>query len=149
MTKAPAFTLLNQDNQEVSLDDFKGKRVLLFFFPKADTPGCTAQACGFRDHFPEITQHDATVIGMSPDSPEQLKKWKEKEHLPYTLLSDPDHTIATAYGVWEQKSMFGKKYFGITRSHFVIDEQGNLKIEARKVSPFDSVKKGTASVIKD
>lgn len=148
MTKAPDFTLLNQDNEKVSLSDFAGKRVLLFFFPKANTPGCTAQACGFRDHFPEITEHNATVIGMSADTPAELKKWKDQQHLSYTLLSDLDHAVATAYGVWDQKSMFGKKYFGITRSHFVIDEQGNLEIEARKINPFDSVKKGTAALLK-
>lgn len=148
MTKAPSFTLKNQDNEPVSLSDFKGKRVLLFFFPKADTPGCTIQACGFRDNFPKIEEQNATVIGMSADSPAELKKWKDKQHLPYTLLSDPDHAVASAYGVWNQKSMFGKKYFGITRSHFVIDEDGNLEVEARKVGPLDSIKKGTKSLLK-
>jgi len=148
MIKAPSFTLKNQDNELVSLSDFNGKRVLLFFFPKADTPGCTIQACGFRDNFPKIEENNATVIGMSADTPAQLKKWKEKHHLPYILLSDPDHAVATAYGVWDQKSLFGKKYFGITRSHFVIDEDGNLEVEARKVGPLDSIKKGTKSLLK-
>lgn len=148
MIKAPSFTLKNQDNESVSLSDFKGKRVLLFFFPKADTPGCTIQACGFRDNFPKIEEQNATVIGMSADSPAELKKWKDKQRLPYTLLSDPDHAVATAYGVWDQKSMFGKKYFGITRSHFIIDEDGNLEVEARKVGPLDSIKKGTKALLK-
>lgn len=148
MQKAPPFVLQDQDNQTVTLDDFKGKRLLIFFFPKAATPGCTAQACGFRDNFPKITEHNATVIGISGDSPEELKKWKTNEKLPFTLLSDPDHQVAKAYGVWTQRSMFGNKYMGIQRSHFVVDADGNLEVEARKISPSDSVKKGTASLVK-
>lgn len=144
MSKAPHFVLQNQDNHTVTLDDFKGQRVLIFFFPKAFTPGCTDQACGFRDNFPQISEQNATVIGISPDDPETLKKWKEHEHLPYMLLSDPDHQVAEAYGVWTERSMFGNKYFGIARSHFIIDEDGNLVVEARKISPKDSVKKGTS-----
>src|SRR6185369_9981995 len=100
MTKAPNFTLFSDENKLVSLQDFHGKKLLIFFFPKAATPGCTAQACGFRDSFPKISEHNATVIGISGDSPQALAKWKADERLPYTLLSDPKHEVAKAYGVW-------------------------------------------------
>lgn len=148
MTKAPHFTLPNQDGQAVSLADFTGKRVLLFFFPKVFTPGCTIQACGFRDRFPEIAAHDGVVLGISPDSPIELAKWKAALNLPYTLLSDADHQVAAAYGAWGERSLFGHKYQGIIRSHFVIDEEGNLAQSVRKVAPKDSVRRGTQSLIR-
>ncbi|MEP7287328.1 MAG: thioredoxin-dependent thiol peroxidase [Chloroflexota bacterium] len=146
-TKAPTFTLTNDADQPVSLTDFAGKRVLLFFFPKAGTSGCTTQACGFRDAFPKIEEAGAVVIGISPDAPKALAKWRAKEHLPYVLLSDPDHKVADSYGAWGERSMYGKKFMGIIRSHFVIDGQGNLEASAVKVSPKDSIEKGVASLL--
>lgn len=146
--KAPAFTLTSDENKPVSLSDFAGKRVLLFFFPKAGTGGCTEQACGFRDAFPKITEKGAVVIGISPDLPPALAKWKTKEKLPYTLLSDPEHKAIDAYGVWGEKSMYGKKYMGVIRSHFVIDAKGNIEDAQRKVSPKVSVEKGVGTLVK-
>lgn len=147
MNKAPQFTLLNDQNQPISLADFRGQRVLIFFFPKAGTPGCTVQACGFRDNFPKITEQNATVIGISPDLPAELARWKAQHNLPYTLLSDPNHSVAEAFGVWTERSMFGHKYMGISRSHFIIDTAGNIEVEEKKVSPLTSVHKGTKSLV--
>jgi peroxiredoxin Q/BCP len=139
-------TLLNDEGKPISLADFAGKRVLLFFFPKAGTSGCTAQACGFRDSFPKITEAGATVIGISPDEPKALAKWKQKESLPYTLLSDPDHKVADQFGVWGEKSMYGNKYFGIIRSHFVFNANGDVEAAEVKVSPKDSIAKGVKAL---
>lgn len=136
---APDFELLSDENSPVKLSDFRGKRVVLFFYPKADTPGCTTQACGFRDNFPVIEAAGATVLGISPDSPQELAKWRAKMGFPYSLLSDPDHAVANAYAVWGEKKMYGKAYEGIIRSHFVIDAQGKLEDIQFKVSPTDSV----------
>jgi len=138
--KAPEFELLSAENEPVKLSDFRGQRVVLFFYPKAATPGCTKQACGFRDNYAAITEHNATVIGISPDEPAALAKWKAEEHFPYPLLSDADHTVAEAYGVWGEKKMYGRSYLGIIRSHFLIDEEGNLADVQVKVSPEDSIK---------
>lgn len=136
---APDFTLISDTGMPVSLSDYRGRRVVLFFFPKADTPGCTTQACGFRDHFPQIEAGNATVIGLSPDDPKQLAKWKAKQNLPYTLVSDPDHQVAEAYGVWGEKKMYGKAYMGIVRGHVVIGPDGTIEDIQHKVSPTDSV----------
>ena len=136
---APDFELLSDEEKSVKLADFGSQRVILFFYPKAATPGCTTQACGFRDNYPAISAAGATVIGISPDSPAVLAKWKAKEKLPYILLSDPDHIVAEAYGVWGEKSMYGRKYMGIIRSHFVIDAHGRLEDSQVKISPKDSV----------
>lgn len=136
---APEFELLSAEEEKVSLKDFRGQRVVIFFYPRAGTSGCTTQACGFRDHFPQIDAAGATVIGISPDTPIDLAKWKAKENLPYTLLSDPEHEVADAYGVWGEKSMYGKKYMGIIRSHFVLDADGRLEDVQFKVSPQKSV----------
>jgi peroxiredoxin Q/BCP len=138
---APDFELLSDENSPVKLSDFRGKRVVLFFYPKADTPGCTTQACGFRDNFPVIEAAGATVLGMSPDSPEALAKWRTKMGFPYSLLSDPDHAVAEAYGVWGEKKMYGRSYEGIIRSHFVIDADGKLEDIQFKVSPTKSVER--------
>lgn len=138
---APDFTLTSAEGEAVSLSDFRGHRVILFFYPKAATPGCTRQACGFRDNFPRIEASNATVIGVSPDSPEALAKWKEKEGFTYTLLSDPQHEVAETYGVWGEKTSFGRTYEGIIRSHVVIDEEGRLADVQINVSPEQSVER--------
>lgn len=144
--KAPNFELLNQDGQTVKLSDFQGKKVILFAFPKAGTGGCTAQACGFRDKYPRIEAGNATVLGISPDLPDALKKWQKDESIPYDLLSDPNHEIIEAWGAWGERSMYGKKYMGVIRSHWVIDENGIVIDEQIKISPADSVAKGIAAV---
>jgi thioredoxin-dependent peroxiredoxin len=136
---APDFELLSDEEKPVKLADFHGRRLIIFFFPKADTPGCTTQACGFRENFPTFAAANTFVVGISPDRPAALAKWRAKENLPYPLLSDPDHVASEAYGVWGEKSMYGKKYMGITRSHFVVDADGKLEDVQVKVSPQDSV----------
>jgi len=137
--QAPDFTLVSDEETTVQLSDFRGQKVVLFFYPKADTPGCTTQACGFRDNYPLIEGNGAVVLGISPDSPAKLAKWRVKMGFPYNLLSDPDHAVADAYGVWGEKKMYGKTYEGILRSHFVIDEEGRLADVQFKVSPKKSV----------
>jgi thioredoxin-dependent peroxiredoxin len=146
---APDFTLVDETGKTVHLSDFRGKRVVLYFYPKDDTPGCTAQACGFRDAYPQIEERNAVVIGISPDAEGSHQKFKTKYDLPFILLVDADHQVAEAYGVWEEKSMYGKTYLGITRSHFIIDEQGNLADVQFKISPQDSVMKALASLAEE
>jgi peroxiredoxin Q/BCP len=138
---APDFELTADDGSLVKLSDFRGKKVVLFFYPKAATPGCTTQACGFRDNYPVIEERGAVVLGISPDSPEKLAKWRAKEGFPYHLLADEDHAVAEAYGVWGEKKMYGRAYMGIIRSHFVIDEEGKLADVRVKISPKESVAK--------
>ena len=132
---APGFTLTADDGTEVSLSDFRGKKVALYFYPKADTPGCTRQACAVRDVYPQIAEKDVAVIGISPDSPDRLVKFRQKHNLPFILLSDPDHEVAEAYGAWGEKKSFGKTYEGIIRSHFAIDEEGRVMEFKFKVKP--------------
>ena len=132
---APAFTLVDDYGKTVNLLDFRGSRVVLYFYPKANTPGCTKQACAIRDVFPTIENKDVVVIGISPDKPAALIKFREKYDLPFILLSDPDHKVAEAYGAWGAKSMMGKTFQGILRSHFAIDEQGRLAEFTHKVKP--------------
>jgi peroxiredoxin Q/BCP len=134
--KAPAFTLLDQSGTEVKLSDYKGRKVLIFWYPKADTPGCTAQACGLRDVAGEVG--DTVILGISPDKPAKQAKFDEKFGLGYPLLADEDHAVAEAYGVWAEKSMYGKKYFGIARSAFLVDENGKIAEAWYKVSPKDT-----------
>lgn len=136
---APDFELTSDSGEKVKLSDFRGQWVVIFFYPKADTPGCTVQACGFRDNFPTIQAANATVLGVSPDPPQKLARWRAKQEFPYPLLSDADHKVSEAYGVWAQKSMFGKKYMGINRSHFVVGPDGRLEDVQLTVSPSDSV----------
>jgi thioredoxin-dependent peroxiredoxin len=136
---APDFELKNQDDKTVRLSDFHGKTVVMFAYPKADTPGCTTQACGFRDHFPQLEAKGVVVLGISPDVPKDLAAWKAKQKLPYDLLSDPEHKTLESWGVWGEKSMYGKKYMGVTRSHWVIDEHGVVIEESLSISPKDSV----------
>jgi peroxiredoxin Q/BCP len=140
-TPAPNFTAATDSGATVKLSDYRGRRVVLYFYPKDDTPGCTTQACGFRDNYPVIEERNAVVLGVSPDSAKSHQKFKTKFNLPFTLVVDEDHEIAEAYGVWVEKSMYGKKYMGIERSHFVIDEEGRILQAAVKVKPEDSVQK--------
>jgi peroxiredoxin Q/BCP len=133
---APTFTLLNQDGEKTSLEDFRGRKVLVYFFPRADTPGCTTQSCGLRDVAGQIG--DTAIIGISPDKPAAQKKFDTKYGLGFTLLSDEDHAVAGAYGAWGERSMYGKKYMGIIRSAFLIDEAGNIEQAWPKISPKDT-----------
>ena len=134
--KAPAFTLLDQDGNKVKLSDFKGRKVLVYFYPKADTPGCTKQACGLRDVMPKVG--DTVVLGISPDKPAKQKKFDDKYSLGFPLLADEDHAVAEAFDVWTEKSMYGRKYMGILRSAFLIDEKGKIAEAWYKVSPQDT-----------
>lgn len=140
---APAFSLSSQDGEMVSLSDFKGKKVLLYFYPKADTPGCTKQACSIRDAFKELKKLGASAVGISPDKPTKQKKFDDKYDLGFLLLSDSDNKVAKAYGAWGKKSMYGKTYEGIIRSSFVIDEQGKIVQVSYKVKPLDTVPNAT------
>ena len=134
--KAPAFTLLDQDENKVKLSDFKGRNVLVYFYPKADTPGCTKQACGLRDVMPEVG--DTVVLGISPDKPAKQKKFDDKYSLGFPLLADEDHAVAEAFDVWTEKSMYGRKYMGILRSAFLIDGNGKISEAWYKISPQDT-----------
>ncbi|MCX6389201.1 MAG: thioredoxin-dependent thiol peroxidase [Solirubrobacterales bacterium] len=134
-TKAPNFTLPDQHGEPLKLASLKGSPVVLYFYPRADTPGCTTQACGVRDRRSEYKAAGATVLGVSPDKPEKLAKFDVKHDLGFTLLGDEDHSVAEAYGVWVEKSMYGKKYMGIQRATFVIDAKGVIATVIPKVSP--------------
>ncbi len=142
--KAPNFRLQNQDGKVVKLGDFKGKKVVLFAYPRANTSGCTRQASGFRDEIRHIKKAGAVVLGISTDKPETLKKWRDKIELPYDLLSDPDHEVLEAYGAWGEKKMYGKTSYGVIRSHFIIDEKGKLVDAQLKVKPEQSVERAVA-----
>ncbi|MCL4540182.1 MAG: thioredoxin-dependent thiol peroxidase [Bacteroidetes bacterium] len=125
--KAPDFTLQDDEGETVKLSALKGNKVVLYFYPKDDTPGCTKEACSFRDGFKEIQKKGAIILGVSPDSVESHKKFKEKFHLNFPLLSDAEKKVVNAYGVWKQKSLYGRKYMGVERTTFVIDETGKIK----------------------
>jgi peroxiredoxin Q/BCP len=133
--KAPDFTLSDQHGDDVKLADLKGKPVVLYFYPKADTPGCTTQACGVRDHRADYERAGAVVLGVSPDPVKKIAKFDEKYGLRFPLLADEDHAVAEAYGVWVEKSMYGRTYMGNERSTFVIGPDGNVKAVLRKVKP--------------
>jgi peroxiredoxin Q/BCP len=139
--KAPAFTLEDQNGKKVKLADAKGKRVVVYFYPKADTPGCTTQSCNLRDAFPQLKKLKAVVYGISPDPPAKQKKFDDKYGLGFPLLADTEHKVAEAFGVWGEKSLYGRKFMGIVRSAFVIDEKGKLAGVFYKVSPKDTVPK--------
>ena len=134
--KAPNFALLDQRGDQVRLADFKGRRALVYFYPKADTPGCTAQSCGIRDILGDIG--DTVVVGISPDKPAKQLRFDQKYGLGFPLLADEDHAVADAYGVWGEKSLYGKKYMGIVRSTFLVDEKGKIAEAWYKVSPKDT-----------
>jgi peroxiredoxin Q/BCP len=144
--RAPAFSLKDQDGKARRLSEFKGQKVVLYFYPKADTPGCTAQSCALRDAEPDLAQLDAVVIGVSPDTSERQKKFDDKYGLGFTLLADTEHEVAEKYGVWGEKVNYGRKYMGIIRSAFVIDPQGKIAAAFYKVSPKDTVPKATKAL---
>ncbi len=141
--KAPAINLKDQHGKALKLSQFKGERVVLYFYPKADTPGCTTQSCALSEALPQLQQLNAVVIGVSPDSVERQQKFDDKYSLGFALLADTEHAVAEAYGVWGEKVNYGRKYMGIIRSAFVIDEQGKLAGAFYKVSPKDTVPKVT------
>jgi peroxiredoxin Q/BCP len=124
--KAPDFTLPTHDGSKLKLSSFKGSPVVLYFYPKDDTPGCTKEACGFRDAKAKLAKFDAVVLGVSPDTPESHAKFRKKYSLPFTLLADVDHKVAEKYGAWREKNMYGKKSMGIARSTFIIDSAGRV-----------------------
>jgi len=132
---APDFTVATDDGTQLTLSSLRGKTVVLYFYPKDDTPGCTVEACELRDAFPRFTKTHAVILGVSPDSVASHQKFKKKFKLPFTLLADTDHAIAEAYGVWGEKSMYGKKYWGVTRATFVIDNTGKVAKVFPKVKP--------------
>ena len=142
--RAPAFNLTDQHGEKLRLSSLKGGRVLVFFYPKADTSGCTSQACGLRDVADQIA--DTVIVGISPDAPDKQKRWDDKHGLGYALLSDPDHKIADAYGVWGEKKLYGRTYEGIIRSAFLIDPKGRIEQAWYKISPKDTPTKLLAAL---
>ena len=136
--RAPAFELTADTGQTVKLGDFTGRRVVLYFYPKAGTPGCTKQACALRDIHPDIEEKDIVVIGISPDPPEALARFRAKYDLPFVLLSDPDHAVATAYGAWGEKKLYGRSLMGVLRSHVAIDAAGHVTEYELKVKPLST-----------
>jgi peroxiredoxin Q/BCP len=143
---APDFEATSDSGEPVKLSDFRGKRVVLYFYPKDNTTGCTQQACNLRDAYPEIEEKNAVVLGVSPDSAKSHTGFKTKYELPFTLVVDTDHAVAEKYDVWREKSMYGRKYMGILRSHFVIDEEGKVVDAAYNVKASESAKKAVASL---
>ncbi len=133
-TKAPDFQLMNQEGKEVTLSEYRGKKVILYFYPRDNTPGCTTQACGFAELYPQIQEKGAIVLGVSKDSVASHQKFKEKYQLPFTLISDPDLQAIQAYDVWKEKNMYGKKVMGVVRTTYLIDEDGVI------IKAFDKVK---------
>lgn len=132
---APVFTLMNEENQNITLSDFNGKKVVIYFYPKDDAPGCTKEACSFRDVYDDILDEGAIVIGISADTSSSHKKFKNKHTLPFYLLTDVDHSVIESYGAWQEKKMFGKTYMGIARSTFIINENGIVIKTYQKVKP--------------
>ena len=131
--KAPDFTLLNQDGESVTLSQYLGKKVILYFYPKDNTPGCTKQACGFAQLYPDFNEKGAVILGVSKDSVKSHKKFQEKYQLPFTLLSDPELQVIQAYDVWKEKNMYGKKVMGVVRTTYLINEEGIIEKAYTKV----------------
>jgi len=146
--KAPAFSLFNQDGNKISLKDISGKKIVLYFYPKDDTSGCTKEACSFRDVFPKFKKSDAIILGVSPDSVKSHKKFAEKYDLNFDLLADEDKKVVQLYNVWKEKSMYGKKYMGVERTTFIIDEKGKIKKIFSKVK-VDGHEKEVLEALKD
>jgi peroxiredoxin Q/BCP len=144
--EAPDFETVDDQNNRVKLSELRGKRVVLYFYPKDDTPGCTRQACGFRDNYSSVEGKNSIVLGVSPDDAESHQAFKSKFSLPFPLLVDPDHTIAEAYNVWVERERDGNKFMGIARSSFVIDEQGKVIDAHYNVTPEDSVESALAAL---
>ncbi|MBM7610719.1 peroxiredoxin Q/BCP [Lysinibacillus composti] len=136
---APEFTLLNEKDEQVSLSDFKGKKVVLYFYPKDMTPGCTTEACDFRDQYKNFSELNAVILGVSPDNAAKHTKFIDKYGLPFSLLVDEDHAVAEKYGVWVLKKMYGREFMGIERSTFLINEEGTVIKEWRKVKVKDHI----------
>jgi len=137
-TEAPFFQSKDQNGEAVSLNDLKGKKIILYFYPKDDTPGCTAEACSFRDNYASLQSQGYTIIGVSVDDEKSHQKFIKKYELPFSLLSDTDHSIVEAFGVWVEKNMYGKKYMGVSRETFVIDEKGIITHHIQKVDTKNS-----------
>ncbi len=146
--KAPDFSLLNQDGKKISLKDYLGKKVVLYFYPKDDTSGCTKEACNFRDEFPKFTKTKAVILGVSPDSVKSHKKFAEKYDLNFDLLADEEKKVVEKYEVWKEKSMYGRKYMGVERTTFIIDEKGKIKSIFNKVK-VDGHNKEVLEALKD
>jgi thioredoxin-dependent peroxiredoxin len=132
---APDFELRSDKGEQVKLSDFRGQPVVLYFYPKDDTPGCTTQACGLRDDYAQFKERGAVILGVSPDDEASHVKFKSKYHLPFTLLADPEHEVAETYGVWQERNFGGRKYMGINRSTFIIDPEGKVSKAMRGVKP--------------
>lgn len=132
---APDFELVTDRGEKLRLSELRGKRVVLYFYPKADTPGCTTEACGFRDDFSIYEAKDAVIIGISPDTVKKQSNFKGKHDLPFPLLADPDHEVAELYGVWQLKKMYGREYMGVARTTFLIDEDGKISHVFEGVKP--------------
>lgn len=139
--KAPDFKLMDQSEKTVSLKDFRGRKLLIYFYPKADTPGCTKQSCSVSENLATLAKLNVDAVGISPDRPAALSKFDTKYGLGFPLLSDEDHAVAEAFGVWGEKSMYGREYMGIIRSSFLVDEKGKIEHAWYKVSPADTVPK--------
>jgi peroxiredoxin Q/BCP len=133
--EAPDFELPNQDGERVRLSDLHGRNVVLYFYPRAETPGCTAQACGVRDHAADYDHANAVVLGVSPDEPKRLRKFADKHGLPFTLLGDPGHEVLEAYGVWKERKLYGRTSFGVARTTYLIDADGVVRRVFPKVKP--------------
>jgi len=144
--EAPDFELTSDSGERVRLSQFRGQPVVLYFYPKDDTPGCTAQACGIRDSYDDFTERGAVVLGVSPDDESSHVKFKQKYGLPFTLLADPTHEVAEQYGVWGEKKFAGKTYWGVERSTFLIDEDGRIAKVMRRVKPDTHVEKVLAEL---